>query len=129
LRTAFTYCLILFYFLISIRLTANVHYCGGKIRTVSFVGFSKQKSCCEGKAMKRNCCKNVKVCLKQNGEDQRVSSVVFLFAPMVVPATTATPHLRSVTEHTVPETILPAVHAPPPEAFPPVYLENCVFLI
>jgi hypothetical protein len=129
LRTVFTYCLVLFYFLISIRLTANVHYCGGKIRAVSVVGFSKQQSCCEGKPMKRNCCKNVKVCLKQNGEDQRVSSVAFLIAPVVIPPVTRFAELHPVAESYVPQTILPSVHAPPPEAFPPVYLKNCVFLI
>jgi hypothetical protein len=75
-----------------------LHYCGGKIKTVTFVGFQEQKSCCKGKAMKKGCCKDVKLALKKTSEDQKQAIATPFFAP-------------------------------PPQAFPPVFIKNCVFII
>lgn len=127
-RTIFVYGLVAFYFLISIRLTVNLHYCGGKIKTFTFVGFEEQKSCCKGKAMKKGCCKDVKFALKKASEDQKYSAVSPFFAQTIGLPAHPVVAINEV-EHFVPLAILPRVHAPPPQAFPPVFIKNCVFII
>jgi hypothetical protein len=127
-RTILVYGLVTFYFLISIRLTVNLHYCGGKIKTVTFVGFQEQKSCCKGKAMKKGCCKDVKLALKKASEDQKQAIAAPFFAHTIEFPVHSIIEVRS-SEHFVPLAILPRVHAPPPQAFPPVFIKNCVFII
>lgn len=127
-RTILVYGLVAFYFLISIRLTINLHYCGGKIKTFTFVGFEQQKSCCKGKAMKKGCCKDVKIALKKASEDQKYP-VASLFLDHTIELPTDPVVQVNEVEHFVPLAILPRVNAPPPQAFPPVFIKNCVFII
>ena len=119
----------MFYFLLSIGLTANVHYCGGKIKKVSILGFSEQKSCCAGKPMKKGCCKDVQVCFKKSSEDQQSSSAILFVSSAIV----AEPYQLVVSEPDhefyVPKHIKPSVHAPPPKPRLPIHIKNCVFII
>jgi hypothetical protein len=77
--------------------------------------------------MKRNCCKDVQLSLKKNGDDQRVHPVVVsLVHPVVSPQPVFGNTYR---DHHIPLRTLAPVKAPPPDAFPPVFLKNCVFII
>jgi len=128
-KTILVYSLAVFYLLISVRLTANIHYCGGKIKTVSLVGFSTQKSCCAGKPMKKGCCKDVQVCFKKTSEDQKPSSAIVFFSSVIVTEPFDVFVIERDYELYVPKHIKPSVHAPPPELKVPIHLKNCVFII
>ena len=51
-----------FYSFCAVGLGVNVHYCHGKVASVS-IGFSKDDCCCK-KVTKRKCCSNKEVVLK-----------------------------------------------------------------
>lgn len=128
-KTILIYSLAVFYFLISVRLTANIHYCGGKIKTISIVGFSTHKSCCAGKPMKKGCCEDVQLCFKKNSVDQQSSSTV-LFLSHVIPSEPVHTVITDQNEELyIPKNIKPSVNAPPPELMIPTYLKHCVFII
>lgn len=130
MKTVLVYSLAVFYFVISIGLTANVHYCGGKIKTVSLLGFGEQKSCCEGKPMKKGCCKDVRVCFKKSSLDQQTSSAILFVSSAIVTEPSQIFIGESDCELYVPKHIKPSVHAPPPEQLKvPIHLKNCVFII
>ena len=129
MKTILVYSLAVFYLLISVRLTANIHYCGGKIQKVSFVGFSAHKSCCAGKPMKKGCCKDVQVCFKKTSEDQKPSPANVFFSSIIVIEPFETFVIEQNHELYVPKHIKPSVHAPPPELKVPIHLKNCVFII
>lgn len=128
MKAALIYGLVAFYFLISIRLTASIHYCGGKVKSVSFVGFGEPETCCKGKTMKSGCCHDLTFSLKKNGEDQRV-----LIAATVLSHVIEIPQAYSFyvpkAPYFVPQEIVSRVKEPPPQVFPPVIIRNCVFRI
>ncbi len=128
-KTILVYFLAAFYFLISVRLTVNVHYCGGKVQKVSLVGFSKHRSCCEGKPMKKGCCEDVQLCFKKNSVDQKTSSSILFFSSVIPETPYQTFIAEADRELYVPKVIRPSVHAPPPELKIPIHLKHCVFII
>ena len=120
--------LVVFYFFLSMKLTANIHYCCGKIHTITLVGFEEHDACCGSKVMKKNCCKDVQVSLKKTTDDQRTQSIAYTFVhfsdfPQTFPQEISTEKLL------VPSIIKPTVTEPPPEVFPSIFLKNCVFII
>ncbi len=123
------YSLAVFYFLISVGLTTNIHFCKGKVRKISLVGFSKEKSCCAGKPMKKGCCKDVKVCFKKSSLDQQTTTAVLFLSPVIPSETFALFIPEKDGSIYVPKNIEPSVHAPPPELRIPTYLKHCVFII
>lgn len=130
MKAAIAYCLTVFYFLISIGLTANLHYCGGKFKHVTFAGFQKQKNCCKGKGMKKGCCKDVPVTLKKSSVDERViTASAILSHPIDIPAPAYFSFEAEPLSYFIPEKIVAGMKAPPPQAFPPVIIRNCVFRI
>jgi hypothetical protein len=128
-KTSLVYLLAAFYFLISVRLTVNVHYCGGKVQKVSLIGFSKQRSCCEGRPMKKGCCEDVQLCFKKNSVDQKTSSSILFFASVLPENPYQAFPVQADHELYVPKTIRPSVNAPPPELKIPLHLKHCVFII
>ncbi len=128
-KTILVYSLVVFYFLISVRLTANIHYCGGKVQHVSIIGFSTHKSCCAGKPMKKGCCEDVQLCFKKNSVDHQTSSAVLFFAVVLPAEPLNTFVLEQDHEIYVPKKINPSVNAPPPELKIPTHLKHCVFII
>lgn len=129
MKTILVYSLAVFYLLISVRLTANVHYCGGKIQKISLLGFSTHKSCCAGKPMKKGCCKDVQVCLKKTSVDQQTSFAIAFISPAIVTESFHGLAIEQDYELYVPKSIKPSVNAPPPELKVPIHLKNCVFII
>lgn len=129
MKTILVYSLAVFYFLISVRLTANVHYCGGKIQNVTLVGFSTHQSCCGGKPMKKGCCEDVQVCFKKTSVDHQNSSTIAFISTAIITEPYQAIVFESNLEFYVPKHIKPSVHAPPPELRIPIHLKNCVFII
>ncbi|MGV3631279.1 MAG: HYC_CC_PP family protein [Bacteroidota bacterium] len=124
------YILVVFYFLISIRITANVHYCKGKFKSISIVGFTKQKKCCKGTTMAGNCCKDSKFSLKKGDSSEKsLSSTVVpkIYFEYAQPLAILTPvYTAEFQKNDEPVRINPP---PPPAAFPSIYIKNCVFII
>lgn len=128
MRNILIYGLVGFYFLISIRLTVNLHFCKDKFVSASFVGFSKVKSCCKAKKMKSNCCKNVHVSLKKNNNDKPNKMIV---VPMC--SVTQVTELISIpmllVQKQTSKDIVETNNSPPEDSSVAIYIKNCVFII
>ncbi len=120
--------LVVFYFLLSMKLTANIHYCCGKIHTITLIGFEEHKACCGGKVMKKNCCKDVQVTLKKTTDDQQTEPIAFAFAQLIDLPQLIDHEIRTE-KLLIPTSIKPTAKEPPPDSFPPIFIKNCVFII
>lgn len=122
------YFLIAIYSLVGVRFTINHHYCGGKFKAFSVVGFGDHKGCCKGKKMKKGCCDNKQHSLKAKySSEQSIESLtVPVFFSVIVPE--IIPVIQKKEFHYSEKTTPKYIH-PPPDAFPPVYLKNCVLII
>lgn len=77
--------LLLFLFLFTNSgMALSIHWCGGKISSVKFLGNNAHGCRCGKKAMKEGCCKDKTVTLKANAELAKVSSLAFKCSVMKV---------------------------------------------
>lgn len=123
-----TYCLVVFYVIISAHVTVNVHFCGGKLKYVSFLSSGDPVSCCK-KPMKPDCCKNVKVCFKKGSEDQPVDKIILPEKQIAFQATSVIIAQETVVSFPSEKKCVLLLEPPPPDAFPPIFIRNCVFTI
>lgn len=123
-----TYCLIVFYVIISAHVTVNVHFCRGKLKFVTFLTSSTPVSCCK-KPMKPGCCKNVTVCFKKTSEDQLVEKLILPEKQIAFQASPVFIAIEQEIFFPLEENEVLLTEPPPPNAFPPIYLRNCVFTI
>lgn len=59
----------IFYLTSTSGVTVNAHYCGGKIKHITFVK-SSDTNCCSKKKMSKNCCKDKSAYFKVNDNHQ-----------------------------------------------------------
>lgn len=128
MKNILIYGLVTFYFLISIRLTANLHFCKDRFVSFSVVGFSTQKSCCKSKEMKNGCCKNIHVSLKKLTNDKPVSTISI---PSLCITDLSKPvnYIFGANGSYIPQEICQSINAPPLSAYTTIYIKNCVFII
>jgi hypothetical protein len=65
------------YFLSSIGLAVNLHYCGSKFVSASFT-HSDESKCCRVKMKKKGCCKEKSVFYKVQGNQDKGSKILSL---------------------------------------------------
>ena len=117
----------IFYLISSSGISLNVHYCGGKMKHVSFIT-TNEKGCCGKKKMSKKCCKD-KVAyfkIKDNHKSNLVAKVV---PPPVKLINTVLP---SVHVDCYTSTVIVTVennHSPPVIYDNPLYLKHRVLLI
>ena len=71
--------LLFLYMIPVIGINASVHYCGGKIASVSFGAEKAQKCACGSKKMKKNCCKDKEFSFKLKDSQQKTQQVTLNF--------------------------------------------------
>ena len=76
LKTSAVVLLTFFYSFCAVGLGVNVHYCNGKIASVS-IGFSKDDCCCQ-KESKRKCCSDKAVVLKIESKQLKASTFTWI---------------------------------------------------
>lgn len=128
MRNILIYSFVGFYFLISIRLTVNLHFCKDKFISASFVGFSEVKSCCKAKKMKSNCCKNVHVSLKKSNNDKPNKTIVVPTYPISQVTQSISIPILLVQKETSKE-VVETNNSPPEYTSIAIYIKNCVFII
>lgn len=125
-----TYFLIFLYLIISANFSTNIHFCGGKLKSITLVGYGNTKKCCKGKKMKKNCCKDFRYSFKSSFSDENKTTTASLPSTsfeLVIPVE-FNYNLNDVT--TLDNLSTPnSYEHPPPEAFPLIYIKNCVFII
>jgi hypothetical protein len=87
MRIGLVFLLTFFYLLSSISSTINLHFCGGKIKSISI--FSSAKKCCCGfKKKNKGCCENKTIVLKIDSKQylskiSKVQSVKIISIPFI----------------------------------------------
>ncbi len=69
-----------FYLSFSVGLMINLHYCGGKLKTVSLS--LNHKDCCKSKKGKVKCCDNKKIVCKINDNQEAASHPILPTPPV-----------------------------------------------
>jgi hypothetical protein len=116
-----------FYLIIASGLTVSLHYCGGKLKEISFLNHENDKGCCGKKKMSKNCCKDKITYFKVR--DSHESSHL-LKTP--VPSYKITDIALPIFEHNFSESVSAIIlnyHAPPVIYDNPLYLKHRVLLI
>ena len=128
MKKLLVYSFVLFYFLLSVGMTANIHFCNKKIRSISLTSL-EDTCCCGKKKMKKGCCKNVKLIVKKQGSEKiSPQDKIQLQNSFVLPEIfhgIADIHVVVVNENER----LPLFHPPPKSSYPSLYIKNCTFLI
>lgn len=117
-----------FYLLTSIGGSFNLHYCGGKLKSISFSSVS-EKTCCGKKIMKKGCCHNKTVCIK--AKDKHLSNKIdkITYAKAVFTLDNVKPNvnynLPDLKKYKSPENF----HSPPLTFKTPIFIKNRVLII
>lgn len=129
MRKIITYCFILFYFLLSIGITADVHFCDGKIHSVS-IGKMPIKSCCGIKEKNCGCCKDVNIVFQKTADEKitvnnkiQISSIIIVSDYLSVIEFSKSFIVRDFNKQ--PQHFFP----PPNSSYPSVNIKNCTFII
>jgi hypothetical protein len=86
--------LLLFLYLISASgIQIIVHYCGGKLKQISFFHTDEKKGCCGNKMKSKDCCKDKAAVLKINDihkpvRDFKITSSSYQLAGWILPVPT-----------------------------------------
>ncbi len=122
------YCFIPFYFLLSIGITADIHFCNGEIHSVS-VSKMPLKSCCGIREKNCGCCKNVNIAF-QKTSDEKVSYTDKIQFSSIVYVSIYSPVIEGSKSFTIREINKPQHFFPPPNSsYPSINIRNCTFII
>lgn len=120
---------LIIYTTIASGVNLKFHYCGGKIKSVSFAGMhDDEKGCCGKKMKSKKCChdKSTSIKLKETHNYTPVLSTPKNFVSSSVIESCVSQLLFSID---IDEPILPDYHAPPILYDNPLFLKNKSLLI
>lgn len=117
-----------FYLLVSTGTSLNIHYCGGKLRNITFTSFS-EKECCGGKMKSKGCCRNEKIVIKVKDKQQlNETHKISLIKEIIIPNNEIY-YLPYTSFYTSKNDIPENYHAPPIFYKTPLFLKNRVLII
>jgi hypothetical protein len=121
---------LLFLYLICVSgVQINAHYCGGKLKEISFFQINEKEGCCGKKMKSKNCCKDKITVLKINDihksvHDLKVPGPIYQLAGLIIPVLTLNFSISITSADVFTDT-----QDPPDLNTPDLYLRNRVFLI
>ena len=129
MKKTFIILLASFYLIVASGLAVSIHYCGGKLKQISFINNNNEKGCCGSKKKSKGCCKTKTAFLKVKDNHEANSLVksptpAKLTANVLPTALVYTVYVNNVCNSVI------NYHAPPVIIYGnPLYLENRVLLI
>lgn len=115
------------YLTVTSGITMNLHYCGGKLKTVSFFS-NNEKGCCGSKKKSKGCCKDKTKLIKVE-ENHKASKVTQASNPTVHLVAVLSSNLLFNLSDKNEVHITSNYHAPPVLYDNPLYLKHRVLLI
>lgn len=116
-----------FYLIIASGVTFNLHYCGGKLKTVSLFS-NNEEGCCGSKKKSKGCCKDKTTLIKVEDSHQ-LSHIAKVNSANIISLATLSVQLLFNLESGSDAEPTPNYHSPPVLYDNPLYLKNQVFLI
>lgn len=118
----------LFYLTAVSGVTVSLHYCGGKIKSISFFDKKGNDCCCGNKKKSKNCCNQKSTFIKVKDNHHLSSSIDVNSSYFKIIATVfPTPVFEIPNAHTYYHTL--NYHAPPVLYDKPLYLKHQVLII
>lgn len=117
----------MFYLTVTSGITMNLHYCGGKLKTVSIFS-NNEKGCCGSKKKSKGCCKDKTTVIKVQ-ENHHANKIVQVCNPTVHLLAFVPTQLLFNLPLSNEINITSNYHAPPVLYDNPLYLKHRVFLI
>lgn len=115
-------------YLVSVSgIALNLHYCGGKIKSISFT-HTDESGCCKGKMKKAGCCKEATAYAKVK-DSQASSSHLQLPAGQCLQLLASMPATGIYYQKALTGIFYARAVDPPDEASEPRYLRNRILLI
>jgi hypothetical protein len=121
--------LALFYLIITSGLTISMHYCGGKLKEISFFSTGNEEGCCGSKKKSKGCCNDKSAFIKVK-DNHHASHLLKSPAPsskllidVALPVFQYNFSKRDMSE------IVLNYHAPPVWYDNPIYLKHRVLII
>lgn len=120
---------VLFYFVLSIGITANIHICKDKFHSVQLFKCDNSFSCCKKSKMKKGCCKNVHVSFKKHSEE-KITQIAD-FHPIQFTIQNKVVDFSFEILYSEKIDLLKENYYPPPNnsSYPRIHILNCVFII
>ena len=118
-----------FYMMVASGLNLSMHYCGGKLKSISFLHNDNEKGCCGNKKKSKGCCKNKTAFIKVKDNHKtndllKAPTPTKLVIDIVPPTIVKTyDYVSNVSE------IVVNYHAPPVWYDNPIYLKHRVLII
>lgn len=118
----------MFYLMVTSGISMNLHYCGGKLKKVSFFHNVTEKGCCGTKKKSKGCCKDKKSFHKVK-DNHKLSNCITLkpnndsYSATIIPTQFTYTDIKSLNKIELHN------HAPPVIYDNPLYLKYRVLLI
>lgn len=124
---AFT--LLLVYTTLASGVNVDLHYCGGKLKKISFFGKSEEKGCCGKKMKSKNCCKSKNSYLKVKDKHHSNSILKLNFNKVSITELLIASGVKFNNLSSNHSFIIRDYHSPPIHYNDPLYLSNRALLI
>jgi len=127
MKKAFALFFAFVYLYSSTGICINIHYCGGKVKSVSLL-HTDEEGCCKGTMKKKDCCKE-KTAFVKISDSQASSSAMQVPASKILSLDLVAPASEICLGEIVSVSNIPFDHAPPDLYAAPPYLKNRVLRI
>ncbi len=118
----------IFYLLIVTGVNLNMHYCGGKLISISIAQTSNEIGCCGVKKSSKGCCHDQSTYIKL--KDKHIQSADLKMSVKLISSILITSEFNvSINELTSKSEIVSNYHSPPPNYKIPLFLKNRVLII
>ena len=118
----------IFYLLIVTGVNLNMHYCGGKLISISIAQTSNEIGCCGVKKSSKGCCQDESTYIKL--KDKHIQSADLKMYVKLISSILITSEFNvSINELTSKSEIVSNYHSPPPNYKIPLFLKNRVLII
>ena len=118
----------IFYLLIVTGVNLNMHYCGGKLISISIAQNSNENGCCGVKKSTKGCCQDESKFIKL--KDKHIQSADLKMSVKLISSILITSEFNvSINELTSKSEIVSNYHSPPPNYKIPLFLKNRVLII
>ncbi len=118
----------IFYLLIVTGVNLNMHYCGGKLISISIAQNSNEIGCCRVKKSTKGCCQDQSTFIKL--KDKHIQSADLKMSVNLIGSNLITSEFKVlINELTSKSEIAINYHAPPPNYKIPLFIKNRVLII
>jgi hypothetical protein len=117
-----------FYLITASGVNISLHYCGGKLKSISFFNHNNENSCC-GKMMKKGCCKEKTITIKTNDNHNRISDLTVPDITHTQLLDIALPQATINFSNFYSSEIIPHYDGPPDIFYDPIFLRYRVLII